>query len=55
MAHSFDTLGEDDVLTKSGFHKLLLAFYTPVRWPGWLVAAAAVALAAVPGLSLIHI
>ena len=46
MTHSFDTLADDDVLTKSRFHFLLKAFYAPAGWPTWLVALAGAGLAA---------
>jgi len=36
--HGFDSLDPDDTLTKSLFHKLLVAFYAPARWPDGVVA-----------------
>lgn len=35
MAHSFDAVPEDDPLINSLFHRVLVAFAAPVRWPGW--------------------
>ncbi|MBK7216792.1 MAG: metallophosphoesterase [Candidatus Promineofilum sp.] len=49
MTHSFDTLAEDDVLTRSRFHFLLKAFYAPAGWPTWLVGLAGAGLAAAVG------
>lgn len=46
MTHSFDSLPDDDVLTRSRFHFLLVAFYGPVGWPTWLVVMAGAGLAA---------
>jgi predicted MPP superfamily phosphohydrolase len=46
MTHNFDTLPDDDVLSQSRFHFLLVAFYAPAVWPTALVALAAVGVAA---------
>lgn len=47
--HSLDGIGEDDVLTKSRFHALLVAFQAPVSWPDWVVVSAAAGLAMATG------
>ena len=47
MTHSFDTLADDDVLTRSRFHFLLKAFYAPAGWPTWLAGVAGAGLATV--------
>jgi len=44
--HSFNSLDPDDTLTKSLFHKVLVAVYAPAGWPDGLVALAGAALAA---------
>ncbi len=46
MTHSFDSLPQDDVITQSRFHFLLVALNAPACWPIGLVALAGVALAA---------
>ena len=45
MNHSFNTLPADDVLTKSRFHFLLVAFYAPASWPAALVALTGIGVA----------
>lgn len=49
MSHSVDSLPEDDPLTNSFIHYVLVAFGAPARWPTWviymLVAGAAIGLA----------
>ena len=37
MTHNFDTLPDDDVLSQSRFHFLLVAFHAPAGWPLWWV------------------
>lgn len=34
-SYTFDTLAEDDVLTTSLFHKVLVGFNRPAGWPAW--------------------
>lgn len=46
MTHSFDTLADDDVLTRSRFHFLLKAFYAPIHWPVWLIGLVGVLVSA---------
>lgn len=46
MTHSFDSLADDDVITKSRFHFLLVACYAPASWPMSLVGLAAAGVAA---------
>lgn len=46
MAYSFDSAPEDDPLVKSTFHRFLVAFAAPVRWPLWTIYLLAGALAA---------
>ncbi len=41
MAHSFDSVSPDDPLINSVFHRVLVAFASPVRWPGWLLGGVA--------------
>lgn len=50
MSHSFDDLDEDDVLTKSAFHSILVALYAPASWPRGLLALVAASLALLTGL-----
>lgn len=45
MAHSFDSVPPDDPLINSRFHRALVAFAAPVRWPGWVIVALAGVLA----------
>ena len=40
MTHNFDTLPDDDVLSQSRFHFLLVAFHAPAGWPMWWVVLA---------------
>lgn len=47
MTHNFDTLPADDVLSRSRFHLLLVAFHAPTGWPTALVVLAGVGVAAV--------
>ena len=47
MTHNFDSLPANDVLSRSRFHFLLVAFYAPAGWPTALVALAGVGVAAV--------
>jgi predicted MPP superfamily phosphohydrolase len=47
MTHNFDTLPDDDVLSRSRFHFLLVAFHAPAGWPTALVVLAGVGVAAV--------
>lgn len=49
MSYSFDTLGEDDVLTRSTFHKLLVAFDRPSTWPRAIVGLTILTLALLAG------
>jgi predicted MPP superfamily phosphohydrolase len=37
MSHSFDALPEDDPLTKSFFHHVLVGFGAPAAWPVWTI------------------
>jgi predicted MPP superfamily phosphohydrolase len=46
MAHSFDSVPEHDPFIKSIFHRVLVAFAAPGRWPGWVVVLLAGLLAA---------
>jgi len=46
MAYSFDSAPDDDPLIKSTFHRFLVAFAAPVRWPVWLIYVLAAAMAA---------
>lgn len=46
MAYSFDSAPKDDPLIKSMFHRFLVAFAVPVRWPLWMIYLLAGALAA---------
>lgn len=46
MAHSFDSVPDDDPLINSPFHRVLVAFAAPARWPGWVVGLLAGLLAA---------
>lgn len=48
-SHSFDSLGEDDVLTTSLFHKVLVGFNRPAAWPAplvWLIVGVLLLVAA---------
>ncbi|HOU42268.1 MAG TPA: metallophosphoesterase [Promineifilum sp.] len=49
MNYGFESLPENDTLTKSLFHHTLMAFYAPARWPLALVVLALAALAAFVG------
>jgi predicted MPP superfamily phosphohydrolase len=51
MAHSFDSVPEDDPLIRSPFHHLLVAFAAPAQWPAWQVYLLVGALALVPALA----
>lgn len=46
MSHSFDALPEDDPLTKSFFHHVLVGFGAPAAWPDWTLNLIAGAVAA---------
>ena len=49
MNYGFESLPENDTLTKSIFHHVLMTFYAPAHWPLALVVLALAALAAGAG------
>ncbi len=49
MNYGFESLPQNDTLTKSLFHALLVGFYAPSRWPRWLVVLVMAGLAALVG------
>ncbi|HMT20807.1 MAG TPA: hypothetical protein PKE20_06100, partial [Promineifilum sp.] len=46
MAYSFDSAPKDDPLIRSMFHRFLVAFAAPARWPTWAIYLLAAVLAA---------
>lgn len=46
MAYSFDSAPKDDPLIRSTFHRFLVAFAAPARWPTWAIYLSAATLAA---------